>query len=156
MAVATALKRYLDESGVAYEVLPHPRSNTSRQTAEAARIAEDRVAKTVVLEDGKRFLAVMVPASRRIHLTTLHERFGRHVGLATEEEVRLLFDDCDAGAVPGTPQAYGIEVLVDDALLAADDVYFEAGSHTDLVHVSAAAFRDLMGAAEHGSFSAHA
>jgi Ala-tRNA(Pro) deacylase len=155
MRIATALKRYLDETGVEYELLEHPHSAASKETAGAAGIDEDRVAKTVVLEDHKRFLAVMIPASRRVHFTTLHEHLGRQVGLATEDEVRLLFDDCDAGAVPGTPQAYGIEVLVDDALLSADDVYFESGSHTDLVHVSGAAFRDLMGTAEHGEFSSH-
>jgi Ala-tRNA(Pro) deacylase len=148
-----ALKRYLDETGVEYELLEHPRRGTSKETAGVAGIDGDRVAKAVVLEDRKRFLAVMIPASRRVHFTTLHERLGRQLGLATEDEVRLLFDDCDAGAVPGTPQAYGIEVLVDDALLTVEDVYFESGSHTDLVHVSGAAFRDLMGTAEHGEFS---
>jgi hypothetical protein len=32
-----------------------------------------------VLEDHKRFLAVMIPASRRVHFTTLHEHLGRQV-----------------------------------------------------------------------------
>jgi len=154
MRIAAALQRYLDEAGVEYELVEHPRSVTSKATAGAAGIDENRVAKAVVLEDRRRFLAVMIPASRRVHFTTLHEHLGRHVGLATEDEVRLLFDDCAPGAVPGTPQAYGLDVLVDDALLAADDVYFESGSQTDLVHVSGATFRDLMATADHGTFSA--
>lgn len=154
MRIAAALQRYLDQTGIEYDLVEHAHSVTSKETADAAGVDEDRVAKAVVLEDRKRFLAVMIPASRRVHFTTLHEHLGRHVGLATEDEVRLLFDDCAPGAVPGTPQAYGLDVLVDDALLASDDVYFESGSHTDLVHVSGAAFRDLMATAEHGVFSA--
>lgn len=153
MRIATALKRYLDATGVPYEIVEHPRAVTSKDLARTAGVAQERVAKAVVLEDQKRFLAVMIPASRRVHLTTLRERLGTQVGLATEAEVRLLFDDCDSGAVPGTPQAYGVEVLVDDALLDADDVYFEAGSHTDLVHVSGKTFRYLMSTSEHGRFS---
>jgi len=156
MRIAATLQRYLDDAGVAYELLEHAHSVTSRETADVAGIDEDRVAKAVVLEDRKHFLAVMIPASRRVHFTTVHEHLGRHVGLATEDEVRLLFDDCVPGAVPGTPQAYGIDVLVDDTLLDAEDVYFESGSQTDLVHVSGAAFRDLMATADHGAFSAPA
>src|SRR5690606_20550777 len=116
MRIAATLERYLDEAGIDYELVEHPQSVTSREAADAAGVDEDRVAKAVVLEDRKHFLAVMIPASRRVHFTTLHEHLGRHVGLATEDEVRLLFDDCVPGAVPGTPQAYGIDVLVDDAL----------------------------------------
>lgn len=151
--IAAALQRYLDERSVDYELVEHAPSVTSKEAAGAAGVGEERIAKAVVLEDRKRFLAVMIPASRRVHFTMLHEHLGRHVGLATEDEVRLLFDDCAPGAVPGVPQAYGIEVLVDDALLAGDDVYFESGSRSDLVHVSGAAFRDLMAAAAHGAFS---
>jgi Ala-tRNA(Pro) deacylase len=33
------------------------------------------------------------------------------------------------------------------------DVYFEAGDHEDLIHVSAENFQKLMSGAEHASFS---
>ncbi|MFO7287974.1 MAG: hypothetical protein C0P79_014055, partial [Gammaproteobacteria bacterium] len=48
---------------------------------------------------------------------------------------------------------YGLDVAVDDALLELDDVYFEAGDHCELVHISGDAFRSLMAAALHGRFS---
>jgi Ala-tRNA(Pro) deacylase len=77
------------------------------------------------------------------------------VGLATEAEIRLLFEDCEDGAVPGLGQAYGLDVLVDDALLELNHVYFEAGSHSELVHVTGDMFRGLMSSADHGEFSKH-
>ena len=118
-------------------------------------VAGDRLAKAVVIEDQSRFLVAVIPSTHRLELGALHERLGDQVGLATEAEVRLLFDDCDDGAVPGLAQAYGLDVLVDDALLAQDDVYFEAGTHADLIHMTGAMFRDLMSTAEHGEFSRH-
>jgi Ala-tRNA(Pro) deacylase len=57
--------------------------------------------------------------------------------------------------VPGLGQAYGLDVLVDDALLTQDDVYFEAGSHADLVHMTGEMFRGLMRSADHGEISKH-
>ncbi|MCK4834799.1 MAG: hypothetical protein KAT12_08470 [Gammaproteobacteria bacterium] len=57
----------------------------------------------------------------------------------------------------GSPigDAYGIEVIFDDRLNECGDVYFEAGDHTDLVHVSVIDFRGLMGNACHGEISHH-
>lgn len=57
--------------------------------------------------------------------------------------------------MPAAGQAYGLEVLVDDALLGEPDVYFEAGDRTELVRMSGADFRSLMSGARHGRFSRH-
>jgi Ala-tRNA(Pro) deacylase len=52
-------------------------------------------------------------------------------------------------------QAYGLMVLVDETLLDQDEIYFEAGDHTELVHVSGQDFEALMVHAGHGQFSRH-
>ena len=155
MRISDGLRRYLDSASVPYELLRHPRTDTSTETAASAGVAGDRLAKAVVIEDRWRFLVAVIPSTHRLELGALHERLGEQVGLATEAEVRLLFDDCEDGAVPGLAQAYGLDVLVDDALLGQDDVYFEAGTHADLIHLTGEMFRDLMSNAEHGEFSRH-
>jgi Ala-tRNA(Pro) deacylase len=43
--------------------------------------------------------------------------------------------------------------VVDDAVLAQSDVYFEAGDHEQLIHMSMRDFKKLLGDAAHGSFS---
>jgi Ala-tRNA(Pro) deacylase len=40
MPIATRLKWYLDASGVRYEVLPHPHSSSSQETAREREIAD--------------------------------------------------------------------------------------------------------------------
>jgi len=47
-----------------------------------------------------------------------------------------------------------METLVDDALAEQSDIYFEAGDHEQLIHVSAETFQTLLGDdARHGRFS---
>ena len=78
----------------------------------------------------------------------------RNLGLAAESELGNLFFDCEIGALPALGPAYGVETVVDDALAEQPDIYFEAGDHEQLIHVSAETFQALLGdAIRHGHFS---
>ena len=110
----------------------------------------------VLLKDGEGYLLAVVPATHRIHLGRLHRVLDRWVGLATEDEVVGVFGDCEIGAVPPSGLLYDIDTLVDDALLEQPDVYFEAGDHERLIHMSRDDFGKLLGDATHGRFSVHA
>jgi Ala-tRNA(Pro) deacylase len=47
-----------------------------------------------------------------------------------------------------------METLIDDAIAEQPDIYFEAGDHEQLIHVSAETFETLMGEnVQHGNFS---
>ena len=152
MGIAATLRDYLDRHAVSYQLLHHAETKSTARTAEAAHVPGDRVAKPVVIEDANRYVVVVIPATRRIDFTAVHRVFGRQIGLATEPEVEALFKDCAPGAVPAVAQAYGLDVAVDEELLELDDVYFEAGDHRELVHVSGDAFRSLMDGARQGRF----
>src|SRR5574340_717896 len=76
-----------------------------------------------------------------------------HSHMARETEMLDLFKDCAAGAVPALGAAYGIETIWDDSLQEQPDIYFEAGDHEQLVHLSGKQFLDLLGTARHGHFS---
>ena len=153
MPMSRRLRWYLDARGVKYEVLPHLRTQTSLQTARQAHIAPERLAKSVLLEDEQGYLMAILPASRRIELGRVERQLGRHMELATEPELVERFEDCQVGAVPALGEAFGIRTLIDDSLLVAEDIYFEAGDHEDVVHVDGDSFRELMSDAMHGSFT---
>ena len=144
MAIARRLKWYLDHHGVTYEVVPHPRTESSLETARAAHVDEGHVVKCVLLEDERGYLLAALPASRRVSLADVRERFERPLELATEAELGDIFDDCQVGAVPPVGRAYGIPTVIDESLLRLEDVYFEAGEHEDLVHLEGAEFARLM------------
>jgi len=153
MPMSRRLRWYLDARGVKYEVLPHLRTQTSLQTARQAHIAPERLAKSVLLEDEQGYLMAILPASRRIELGRVERQLGLHMELATEPELVERFEDCQVGAVPALGEAFGIRTLIDDSLLVAEDIYFEAGDHEDVVHVDGDSFRELMSDAMHGSFT---
>lgn len=155
MGIAITLREYLDRSGVRYDVVEHPHTYSASETAQVSHIPGDQLAKSVVLEDEDGYLMAVIPATHRVEIGKLHKQLHRQLGLATEHELELLFDDCETGAVPPIGQAYGLDVVVDDAIVENPDIYFEAGDHRDLVHVSGEDFRALMNNAGHGRFSHH-
>jgi Ala-tRNA(Pro) deacylase len=156
MAIAMTLKEYLNRLGVEYEVVPHTHTDTSMRSAQEAHIPGDQLAKSVILEDDGGYLMAVLPATHKLEIGRLQKQLSRHhLGLATEQELSGLFDDCELGAIPPLGEAYGVDVVVDDSLDEVSDVYFEAGDHTDLVHISGEDFHDLMVDADHGRFSHH-
>lgn len=153
MAIAKRLRWYLDHCGVPYEVLPHPHSDSSTQTARQARVPAERLAKPVLLEDETGYVVAVVPASRRVDLRSLGEQLHRELELAHESEIVELFPDCEPGALPPVAAPYRIPVVFDDALSALPEVYFEAGDHEDVVHVRGEDFMALLDGARHGHFT---
>ena len=95
----------------------------------------------------------VLPANCRLELGSLHLLLHRRLGLATEQEVADLFQDCEPGAIPPVGEAYGLEVVVDDSLASQSDIYFEGGDHRALLHVRHAALAGLMPGALHGHIS---
>jgi Ala-tRNA(Pro) deacylase len=155
MAMANMLRAYLDKHGIHYDLLPHPRTADSMRTAEVAHVPGDQVAKSVVLRDERGYLMVVLPATRRVALGQLHKTLDRYLGLATEQELGVLFTDCEAGAVPAVGDAYGIATMVDESLEGCPDVYIESGDHEQLLHLTGAEFAWLTHELPHGRFSRH-
>jgi len=154
MAIAATVSNYLLAQDVDYDVLTHPHTATSGESAQAAHVPGSRLAKSVVLEDEQGFLMVVLPSSRQVNMQELHRQLNRNLVLATESELGGLFADCEIGALPPIGSAYGVETVVDDAIAEQPDIFFEAGDHEQLVHVSAETFQSLLGEnVQRGHFS---
>jgi len=61
-----AVRAWLDERGVAYEVIEHEETFTAVDDARAAGVPFGFAAKTLVLHDRDAFLLAVIPASRRL------------------------------------------------------------------------------------------
>ena len=153
MAIAATLAWFLDASGAEYEVLPHPHSHYSAQTARLSRVPLRALAKPVLLEDEYGYVLAIVPATCRVDIERLGHQLNRELELATEAEVAPLFPDCEPGAMPAIGTPYGIPTVYDDSLRALREVYFEAGDHDDVVHMSAEAYLELLDESLHGRFA---
>jgi Ala-tRNA(Pro) deacylase len=155
MSIAHRVSEYLTEQGVDFDLVGHPHSATSAESAQLAHVPGDRIAKSVVLGDERGYLMAVLPASCRLDLGELHRLTNRKLGLVTEYELGALFDDCETGAVPPFGNVYDIEMVVDESLAEQPEIYFEAGDHESLVHVSAETFEHLLGDAQHCEFTRH-
>ena len=154
MAIASTVSNYLRARDVEYDVLTHPHTATSGESAQAAHVPGSRLAKSVILEDEQGYLMVVLPSTRQVNMQELQRQLNRNLVLATENELGGLFADCEIGALPPIGSAYGVETVVDDAIAEQPDVFFEAGDHEQLIHVSAENFELLLGEnVRHGRFS---
>ena len=153
MAIAMTVQQYLADHGIEYETVAHPHTESSMETAESSHLTSHRIAKGVVLKTEDGYLLAVLPASHHVQLGELKAWLNQSLGLATEEEIQTLFADCELGAVPAVGAAYGLNVVMDDALAEEPDVYFEGGDHATLVHLTAENFRKVLGDVPRAQFS---
>ena len=153
MAVAATVQQFLEEHSVEYQAVAHPHTGSSHETAEAAHVREDHIAKAVIVKDTNGYAMVVVPAGNWVEVEHLRKELNRDLHLATEEELASLFGECEPEAVPPLGPAYGVETFLDEALASIADVYFESGDHEQLLHVSGSDFRSLLGGVRHGYYS---
>jgi Ala-tRNA(Pro) deacylase len=154
MGIAISLKDYLEARHVAFECVTHRPTMRAIESAAASHISADRIAKAVVLRHRDGYVMTVLPASRNVNIDDVGNWLHQPVALATEQEIAPLFPDCAFGAIPPLGAAYGIETLIDSELDEQDDIYFEAGDHRTLVHLSGNQFRNLTAQDTHGHFCA--
>lgn len=143
MAYADSVGNILTRSAVEYRILNHPRVTTLEQAAESVGVVPEQVARAVVLQDRQGYLMVILPLSGLIDFTALQDLTQRNLTPASLIALRRQFPDCEHACVPPLGQHYGIETLIDETLASAQTVYFEPGSHTALVALTAADFLRL-------------
>lgn len=153
MGISISLRQFLDAQGVRYDLVPHERTLHSSQTARVSSIPEDNLAKAVLVKRRDGYLLAIVPASRHVRLDELRSWTLEPVDLATEAEVAQCFKDCELGSVPAMPAAYSLKAVMDNSFDALNDVYFEAGDHGTLVHLTGRDFQQLTADIPHGQFS---
>jgi Ala-tRNA(Pro) deacylase len=139
------LKDFLDREKVKYVTLTHSRAYTAQEIAASAHIPGRELAKTVMVTlDGRMAMAVL-PASFKVDFDRLKQAANaKSAGLATEDEFKGMFPDCEVGAMPPFGNLYGMEVFVADRLAEDDEIAFNAGSHTELIRLSYKDFARLV------------
>jgi len=149
MSIALTLRGYLEENDINYDVVKHQPTVCSLDSAEAAHIPGDQLAKSVIFKDEIDYLMAIVPSTSHVKMHNLDREFNSHFRLVNEAEIESIFDDCESGAIPPVGQAYYIDMVVDNELMGKDDIYFEAGDHTSLIHMSGDSFKLLVSDSRH-------
>ena len=144
MALSQTLESYLENHQAEYDLAHHELAVSSLGVARVARVDEKCLAKSVLLMDHDRPLLAVLPASRRLELSSLRQQFGSDLRFAREAETQRFFPDCELGAMPPVGAAFGLKTVIDQSLELAAEIFFEAGDHETLVHMRSEDFFELM------------
>jgi Ala-tRNA(Pro) deacylase len=142
---ARKLKEFLDDKGVKYVLVSHAPACTAQEIAASAHIPGKELAKTVIVKiDGKMSMAVL-PASYVIDFDRLKSAVGASdVKLASEDEFKDLFPECELGAMPPFGNLYKMTVYADRSLTDDEEIAFNAGSLKELYRMTYKDFEALV------------
>ena len=97
MTVSPTLKSYLSKNEVEYTLVPHPYTGSSMETAQAAHVPGDVLAKAVVMKTEDDHVMVVIRSNQYVDVADSKRRFGDGFELAPEAEFTITLTDC---AVP--------------------------------------------------------
>ena len=139
------LQEFLDSHNIKYTSIAHSVAYTSQGIAALTHISGKELAKTVIVKiDGVLAMAVL-SASSQVDLSRLAAAAGaNHVVLASEQEFKDKFPDCDTGAMPPFGNLYGLPVFADQSLRHDKEIAFNAGSHWELIRMAWEDFEKLV------------
>ena len=137
------IRNYLDEHGVKYVIEEHPPAYTAQEVAAEAHIPGRHFAKTVAVKVDDRMALAVVPATEQVDLDQLAESVGAtRVELANEQEFAERFPGCETGAMPPFGELFEMEVFLSPHLTHADEIAFNAGTHTEVMRLT---YNDFVG-----------
>lgn len=143
MHLSERVRIYLEHLRTPYAVVPHPRTGTLGEAAEASHVDPESLVRAVLLQDEQGLLLAVLPATHLIDFQILRERLGRNLRPAVPELVAATFPDCETGCVPPLGEPYGLAAVIDDGLANAGHIHFEAGCHDSLIRMQGYDFRAI-------------
>jgi len=143
MALASLLKKYLDNRHVAYLCHDLAPFGSMQEAASLLNVPSDSVVQAVLLVDRIGMLLAIIPSDRKVNLEALSRLLGRSVEFATEAQLAKTFRDYAQNAVPPLGEAFGLRSVLDDQLISAQVIYFSAGDGTTAIEIKSQLFFDL-------------
>ena len=145
MAVLERLDVYLKQNKIDYKTFKHPEVYTAQEIAAALHVPGKELAKVVMVKAKERFIMAVIPASWRVDFSKLKDMLKeKDIRLATEDEFKALFPDCEAGAEPPFGNLYNIETIVDMSITDDEHIFFNAGNHYETIEMNYKDFASLV------------
>lgn len=127
MNIPAVLHQYLAGKDGCYQMCAAPEGLPYAEMVRMARVPVQKLVRSVVLKDGERRVMVVYPATHRLDLNALNSKAKRNFISCSSEELASLFADCEPAVLPPLGGAFGLRVIIDQAVDALDEVFFNAG-----------------------------
>lgn len=137
--VLDAIRRLLNEAGVAFREVHHAPTFTSEESAKARGEELRTGGKALLLKTDDTFRLFVLPADRKLDSAAVKRRLAvKKTRFASADELRDL-----TGLVPGSVPPFGppvlpFELYVDEAIGESERIAFNAGSLTDSIILATA------------------
>lgn len=139
------LEQFLKNSRVWFEIRKHPPTMTAQELAQRENVDGHQIAKVVVMKEHGKYYMVVLPASYFVDLKEIRRITGHpDLHLATEQELKEIFPDCELGAMPPMGNLYNMPVYVEQDLSEDEEIEFNAGSHEEAIRMK---YKDYEGLA---------
>lgn len=153
MSIPKHIIEFLDSQHVWYQYFTHSPAFTAQGIAHAQHTSGKHLAKVVMIMADGGLIMTVVPGNHRVDLQQLGELLNAHsIRLASEDEFKDIFPDCELGAMPPLGNLYKLNVWVDAALKSHPHILFNAGTHAETILMSFGDF-DRLVQPKTGSFS---
>lgn len=145
MVQQNELLRYLNDNHVEYQLHRHMPAFSAHDVAVATHAPDREMAKTLVVQAGKQKWLAVLRADYRIDQRLLRHALETHsIHFVSEEELEMLFPNCEVGAMPPFGNLYGLPVIVDKLLAEDEEIVFNACTHTESVRMKFEDFERLV------------
>ena len=136
------IKEYLDAHNIQYIAVEHSVAYTAKEIADRVKIKGDQMAKTVIVTLDGAMSMVVLPASCRIRWDRFMHAMGTElVALASEDEFKGRFPDCEVGAMPPFGNLFNIDTYMYEGFDEEGEIAFRAGNHHEIIKMR---FRDYV------------
>ena len=143
--VLERLKALFKKEKISYRLIPHAEVYTAPEVAASIHAPGRQVAKVVMVQADGRYVMAVLPSHRQVDLSRFGKMIGAsHVILAKELDIDELCPDCEAGAMPPFGDFYGLPVYLDKSLVREPEIFFQAGSHHEVIEMRYKDFERLV------------
>ena len=145
MALSAMLKACLSKAKIKYKSHKHPVAYTAQEIAAAQHVPGKQLVKCVLVHTDTGYVLAVLQAIHLVDLAKLKKLLkAKTLTLAKESEIKKTFPDLEIGAMPPFGNFYGVPVIADKALTAAEEIVCNAGTHTETIKLRYRDFEQLV------------
>lgn len=138
--VFAKLKQQLGDRGIAFTEMHHTPVYTSAEAAAVRGTSLHSGAKALIVKAGDAFHMIVMPADLSLDSKALRNVLGsKQIRFANADEV-LLMTGLKPGSIPPFGSLFNLATICDDRLADNESINFNAGSHTDSIQMTYAAY----------------
>ncbi len=149
MSVPTSVLAILEKQNVQFNVTTFDaRGNLTLVAGETA----PTLVKSVIVQDAKGRVQVLMPADHILDLDAMFRQFGRRFEAVVAADIRPLIKKDDLSTIPAIPSWKGMQTFIESSLLKKDRLMLESGNFGHVLELSQNEFGSLINQATTGSF----